>query len=57
MKINKTTGEVTDIAVPDDFEKLRKLIYKEENEGEIFWVRMSLHRFMELVGKAELRFR
>ena len=57
MKIDKTTGEVTDIAIPGDYEDLRELIYQERNEGELFWVRMSLQLFMELTEKAELRFR
>ena len=57
MKIDKITGEVTDIAVPGDFEELRELIYQEKSEGELFWVKMSLQLFMELTEKAELRFR
>ena len=57
MKIDKTTGEVTDIAIPGDYEDLRELIYQERSEGELFWVRMSLQLFMELTEKAELRFR
>ena len=57
MKVDKTTGEVTDIAIPNDFEELRNLIYQEKSEGELFWVRMSLQLFMELTEKAELRFR